>query len=255
MRVATFNILHGRSPSDDRVDLDRFAAAIHSLDADVLALREVDGDQPRSLSADLTQVAANAMGATDHRFVAAMAGTPTTTWRAATGAEQPGTASYGIAVLSRYPVRRWQVLRLPPLRVPMPKWHGRLRPDLVRDEARVAVRATVHTPTGPVLVATTTPVVPVRLERRPAASADARRLRATGARDRDGRPQHGPRLASRATGMQPLATQMTFPAHRPHRQPDDILARELPRKASGEAVRLPLSDHLALVVDVSDTDR
>lgn len=255
MRVATFNILHGRSPSDDRVDLDRFAAAIHSLDADVLALREVDGDQPRSLSADLTQVAANAMGATDHRFVAAMAGTPTTTWQAATEAEQPGTASYGIAVLSRYPVRRWQVLRLPPLRVPMPKWHGRLRPDLVRDEARVAVMATVHTPTGPVLVATTHlsflsgwNVVQLR-----------RLMRAVSAQPGPvivmGDLNMGPRLASRVTGMQPLATQMTFPAHRPHRQLDHILARELPRKAAGEAVRLPLSDHLALVVDVSDTDR
>ena len=28
MRLATFNILHGRSPADDRVDVDRFAAAI-----------------------------------------------------------------------------------------------------------------------------------------------------------------------------------------------------------------------------------
>ena len=32
MRVATFNILHGRSPVDDRVDIDRYAAAVRALE-------------------------------------------------------------------------------------------------------------------------------------------------------------------------------------------------------------------------------
>ena len=54
MRIATFNILHGRSLDDGRVDVDRLAAAVKSLDADVLGLQEVDRDQPRSFGADLT---------------------------------------------------------------------------------------------------------------------------------------------------------------------------------------------------------
>ena len=70
MRLATFNILSGRSLDDDRVDERRFADAIRSLDADVLGLQEVDRGQPRSQHADLTAVAAEAMGAVDHRFVA-----------------------------------------------------------------------------------------------------------------------------------------------------------------------------------------
>ena len=37
MRVATFNILNGRSPADDTVDLDTFKDAVASLDADVSA--------------------------------------------------------------------------------------------------------------------------------------------------------------------------------------------------------------------------
>ena len=65
MRLVTFNILHGRSPADGRVDIDRFAAAVASLDADVLALQEVDRLQERSEYADFTAVAAEAMGATD----------------------------------------------------------------------------------------------------------------------------------------------------------------------------------------------
>ncbi|MDQ1669719.1 MAG: hypothetical protein QOE40_1780, partial [Actinomycetota bacterium] len=36
VRIATFNILHGRSPSDDQVDPERFAEAVRTLDADVL---------------------------------------------------------------------------------------------------------------------------------------------------------------------------------------------------------------------------
>ncbi len=65
MRLATFNVLHGRSLADDRVDRERFAEAIASLDADVLALQEVDRGQERSHRLDLTAVAAEAMGATD----------------------------------------------------------------------------------------------------------------------------------------------------------------------------------------------
>ncbi len=85
MRLATFNILHGRSVHDGDVDLGRLAAAVAELDADILALQEVDLDQPRSGKADLTAVAADAMNAVHHRFVAAISGTPGATWMAATG--------------------------------------------------------------------------------------------------------------------------------------------------------------------------
>src|SRR6201999_451642 len=121
MRLATFNILHGRSIADGAVEVDRLAESVKQLDADVLALQEVDLDQPRSAMADLTAVAADAMGAVSHRFVAAISGTPGATWMAATGREQPGTAAYGIALLSRYLAESWQVVHLPriPVRFPM----------------------------------------------------------------------------------------------------------------------------------------
>ena len=92
MRLATFNILHARSLADGQVDLDRFAAAVRDLDADVLALQEVDRDQPRSHGADLTVLAAEAMGAPEHRFAAVLHGEPGL-WTAATGDHQPATAS------------------------------------------------------------------------------------------------------------------------------------------------------------------
>ena len=76
MRIATFNILSGRSPQDDRVDEGRYVEAIKRLDADLLGLQEVDRNQPRSQHADLTAIAAEAMGAVDHQFVAALSRHP-----------------------------------------------------------------------------------------------------------------------------------------------------------------------------------
>jgi endonuclease/exonuclease/phosphatase family metal-dependent hydrolase len=254
MRLATFNILHGRSPVDGAVDLDRFADAVRRLDADVLALQEVDRDQPRSQLADLTAVASDAMGARSHRFVAALAGTPGATWLAATGEEQPGTATYGVALLSRYPVHSWQVIRLPPLRARFPMWsRGARRVIVVDEEPRVAVAGLVATPHGDVTCACT------HLSFVPLWNAlQLRRLR----RDLGSLP--GPlvlmgdlnmagRRPARITGYHSLASAPTFPADAPTRQLDHILLRgSLPPVGAVESPELPLSDHRPLVAELTE---
>src|SRR5689334_3732841 len=83
MRLATFNLMHGRSLGDGRVEPGRLADAVAALDADVLGLQEVDRDQPRSGGADLAAVAAAAMGGAVHRFVPAVVGTPGAAFRPA----------------------------------------------------------------------------------------------------------------------------------------------------------------------------
>ncbi|RBY83409.1 endonuclease/exonuclease/phosphatase family protein [Blastococcus sp. TF02A-30] len=250
MRIATFNILHGRSLDDGSVDVDRLAAAVKDLDADVLGLQEVDRDQPRSMNADLTAVAAEAMGAVDSQFVAALSGTPGGTWMAATGDEQPGSASYGIALLSRWPVVSWRVVRLPAMRASVPLWSQQTnRPFLARDEPRVAVAAVVDGPLGRFTVCNT------HLSFIP--GWNKRQLRQL-VRAVDGSPeplvligdlnmQRGP--ATRHSGLQSIASAPTFPTGRPMRQLDHVLVRG-PLRASGpaQAVQLPLSDHRALVV-------
>jgi endonuclease/exonuclease/phosphatase family metal-dependent hydrolase len=250
VRIATFNILHGRSLDDGQVDVDRLAAAVKSLDADVLGLQEVDRDQPRSLGADLAAVAAEAMGAVDHQFVAALAGTPGGTWMAATGDEQPGSAAYGIALLSRYPVISRRVVRLPALRARVPMWlKGSRRPVWVIDEPRVAVAAVLDGPFGEFTVCNT------HLSFIPGWSALqlSRLVRSlTGTREPlavIGDLNMEPRQAVRVSGLRALATAPTFPVDQPRRQLDHVLVRGTLRATGpAEAVRLPLSDHRALVV-------
>jgi endonuclease/exonuclease/phosphatase family metal-dependent hydrolase len=253
MRVATFNILHGRSVHDGHVDLERLRASVKQLDADVLALQEVDLDQHRSARADLTAVAAEAMHAVSHRFVAAIAGTPGATWMAATGREQPGTAAFGIALLSRFPAQTWQVLYLPriPMRFPM-YLPGPNRVQIVHEEPRAAVIARLDTPVGPMTVANThLSFVPgwnrVQLRRL------IRDLRGfPGPRVLMGDLNMTPPTPTRWTGLRPLASARTFPADVPDRQLDHIMTDDRGLRAeSCEAPRLPVSDHRALVVDVS----
>lgn len=253
MRLATFNILHGRSPVDDRVDLDRFVEAVKALDADVLALQEVDRNQARSDNADLTAVAAEAMGATEHRFVAALAGTPGATWMAATGAEQPDSAAYGIALLSRLPVRSWQVVRLssPPTRVPM-RFDGSRRPELVRDEPRVAVAARVETPYGGALTVANAHLSFVGWWGRRQLRRTVRSLAGEDPLVLVGDLNMSVARATSVSGLRSLVEQPTFPAHDPREQLDHVLARgDVGRLAGVEVKRLPLSDHCAVTVELA----
>jgi endonuclease/exonuclease/phosphatase family metal-dependent hydrolase len=252
VRLATFNILNGRSPADDRVDVDRFADAVRSLRADVLALQEVDRNQPRSDHTDLTAVAAEAMGADEHRFVAALAGSPGATWIAADGEEQPDAAAYGIALLSRYPVLGWEVVRQTPVPVRVPMlFKGSRRPEWVRDEPRVAVAATVEAPGGVVTVVNTHLSFIDWWNGRQLRRLVSALAGATHPLVLAGDLNMGPDRARKITGMQSLANGPTFPADSPREQIDHILGRGPIRATSSEVVPLKLSDHRALVADLA----
>jgi endonuclease/exonuclease/phosphatase family metal-dependent hydrolase len=251
LRVATFNILHGRTVGGV-VDPARLRDGIRRLKPDILALQEVDVDQERSGRADLTTVAAEAMDAVSHRFVAAISGTPGGTWIAATGAEQPGSAAYGIALLSRFPASSWEVLRLPyiPARFPM-YLSAPHRVIVVHEEPRAAVVARLETPLGPLTVANT------HLSFVPGWNRHQLRRIVTELRDLPG--PHlllgdlnlPPGSAQRWSGLRTLAAAPTYPAQRPRRQLDHVLTDD-PRLIvrHWETPPMPISDHRPLVVDL-----
>ena len=258
MRLATFNLLHGRSLTDGLVNPDRLTAAVTALDADVLALQEVDRDQSRSGKLDLTALAARALHADHHRFAAAVVGTPGEQFRPLTHDDDGhGEPLYGIGLISRHPVRSWQVTRLraAPVRSPIyaPGPGGGL--ILLRDEPRVVLAAVLDTPHGPLTVAATHQSVVPRWniwQQRPVI--------------RPLPPQpppphlHGPLNlpagpAAALTRWRPLARRPTYPAGQPRVQLDHILAdrHALDRLPPVTAVHTPLatiSDHRPLVVDL-----
>lgn len=258
MRLATYNILNGRSPHDGVVDPARFAAAVAALDADVLGLQEVDRDQPRTQRADLTAVAAEAMGAMAYRFVPALQGTPGGLWVPAYG-DVPGAPCFGISLLSRYPVVSWQTIRLPwigvgfPLPLPGAGPGGRRRGVMVREEPRVAVVARLDTPFGPRAVVNT------HLTYIPGWSRRQLRALRTGLADLT-EPlvlmgdfnMIGSQPAA-ITGYRSLGHHKTFPAGTPRVQLDHILARGAwGAVTQSRALHLEVSDHRALLVELAD---
>jgi endonuclease/exonuclease/phosphatase family metal-dependent hydrolase len=249
VRLATFNVLHGRAPADGRVDLDRFAAAVRTVDADVLALQEVDRAQSRSGSADLTAVAAQAGGYASARFVPALLGEPGS-WRPATSDDRDGSPAYGVALLSRLPVLSERTVRLPALRVPVPVvFSGRRRVQVVRDEPRVAAVARLATPSGELTVVSTHLSFLVgwnllQLRRLVRALAEEERLVVAGDFNL------APDQVVRASRLRPLAAGATFPAHAPVRQIDHLMARGAVSGTGARVWDLPLSDHRALSLEV-----
>jgi len=249
MRVATFNVLNGRSPADQRVHLTGLEDAVRELDADVLALQEVDHNQHRSEHADLTAVAAEAMGAAEHRFVAAISGTPGATWIAATGEEHPDSAAYGVALLSRYPVHGWHVVRLPRVPWRAPTWFGR-RPYLVRDEPRVAVIASIEAPFGMLTVANTHLTFVPWWSGRQLRRLTANLVQFPAPVVLLGDLNMGPERAAQLSGMRAATAHPTFPQSDPRKQLDHILVGGILSATEGAAVPLPISDHCALRVEL-----
>jgi endonuclease/exonuclease/phosphatase family metal-dependent hydrolase len=255
VRLATFNLLHGRSLSDGTVHAERVAASVADLDADVLGLQEVDRAQPRSGLLDLTAIAADALHAPVHRFAAAVVGTPGETWQPWRSDDDNAHPLYGIALVSRWPVLRWQISRLPGAPIRSPVYVPNAGLVLLKDEPRVLLAAVVETPDGPVTVATThlsfVPGWNVRQLR--AAVRALRALPAPRVLLGDLNLPAGPARAF--SGWRPLARVPTYPSPAPRTQLDHVLADPRGGEALGRVadVRSPqagISDHRPLVVDL-----
>jgi endonuclease/exonuclease/phosphatase family metal-dependent hydrolase len=218
VRLATYNIQHGRRP-DGEVDIDLLARSCAAMDADVLGLQEVDVNLRRSHDADTAAAIAEACG-TAFVFGEAIA---------------IRGGKYGNALLVRGTIDEVEVLPIPD------------------PEPRSAILARARLDGGAVLSVATT-----HLGLRGAA-ADELPLVLDAMRRRP-----GPRVVmgdfnldpsdvepmAVAAGFERVSSGETWPAKRPRRTIDHVLLDGLQATAAVGAP-LPVSDHLALVVEVS----
>ena len=218
----------------------------------MLCLQEIDRGQSRSGGEDQTAAVAEALGADDWRFQPALVGEPGGRWRPATPADgEGGEPGYGVGIVSRLPVEGWHRLTLAaaPVRSPVFVPGGKGRAVLLPDEPRAVLAADLA---GAVRVATThlsfVPgynLVQLRRATRWLASLGPTPCILLGDLNLPGP------FPALATGWRRLARARTYPADRPSLQVDHALGRgPLPPVAAAATRRLPLSDHLALVVDV-----
>jgi len=148
LRVVTWNIWGGLTREGDRVDLGRVLATLRGLDADLIALQEVDRCQSRSGGVHQARLLGEALGLHWAYAPALLGRLGTDTCRAAPGgcpetdasagegaAAEAGESGYGIAMLSRVPLAGAVTLCLP-----RPLVHG--------PEERVALVATLPDPSG-----------------------------------------------------------------------------------------------------------
>ena len=261
-------------------------AAVEELLADgpidVMALQEVDRHQPRTGEVDQARIVAELIGAQYWRFVPSVRGTPGiasegAAWVPATAADDlPGDQCeplgraaekrvaaagprYGIALLSRFPVRNWRVRRFPPAPVSMPLMApttgGRPKAVRVPDEPRSAVSGIVELPYADVTVATAhlsfVPGYNARQlnELRAFLAGQPRPMLLMGDFNTPGG------IPGLVTGWQQVARRPTYPVTRPRVQFDHIMADGWTLEAldaartSARAVPLPISDHCALVAE------
>jgi endonuclease/exonuclease/phosphatase family metal-dependent hydrolase len=268
MRVATYNLLHGTALPEGTVDVDRLATAVRDLDADVLGIQEVDRGQARSGGTDQAAVVAAAAGARWWRFVPTVLGTPGQRgWRAADddadddadgAAGDAGGAgpAYGVALVSRLPVREWRVRRFAaapgrlPLLVPGPG--GRPRFVVIPDEPRAAVAAVLEAAGGPLTVVAT------HLSFVPGFNVWQLReiVRWTAGLPRPcllvGDLNLPGALPAHVSRWRPLLRAATYPSWSPRVQFDHVLADGLDPTTvvAAGARRLEVSDHCAAVVDL-----
>lgn len=218
VRIATFNIRHGEPTGGGPVDLGRLQEACAALDADVLALQEVDRFAGRSGNEDLWAAVAEATG-----MAAAF-----------THARAVDGGSYGVALLSRAPLTEVRGVRLP--RFP----HQEPRVALLASTAGISFAAT-HLGVRQWESRVQLGALLHRLRRRPA----PRVLLG----DLNRRPEQV-RSALERAGLRPVDAPPTFPAERPRWQIDHMAVDGLGVDGTS-VVATGVSDHRALVVTLA----
>jgi endonuclease/exonuclease/phosphatase family metal-dependent hydrolase len=260
IRLGSFNLLSGRSLDDGSIESRHLVDAVTELDADLLAVQEVDRFQPRSGGVDQAALIAQTLSAVDYRFVPTVNGTPgdpgwtpsSSEWSEPVSDGSGSLPQFGVALISRLPVARWHLLRLRPApgRFPLLVPGRPARMLWLNDEPRAVIAAELEGPRVTIACTHLSFVPFVNLRQ----LLTVRRWLST---------LPGPQLllgdlnlpaaaVRRITRWTPLVSAPTFPSPWPRLQLDHVLAAGLPvgSRAAGRVRRMPISDHRAVLVDL-----
>jgi endonuclease/exonuclease/phosphatase family metal-dependent hydrolase len=253
LRIATYNMLHGLDFRTGLVDLDRVCEGIADLEADIIAIQEVDRGLERTGGIDQVARLAELLG-WQSAFAPALLGDPDTQWSTYPPGESAGPA-YGVGLLSRLPLADVGRIALPGggggQRKPSASPQG-LRWDY---EPRVALSASITVEGRSVRVTTThLSYLPWRC---------VTQLKATARFAEIGRgpaallgdlnlPAWAARLVLSGTRWAPAGGAPTYPAWKPRIQTDQLfvtgglLVRELTIGPPATSDHLPLLATLVL---------
>lgn len=250
VRIATWNLLHCRDVRTGRVDLGAVADGIAALDADAVAVQEVDRELPRSGGHDQLSALADKLG-WHGAFAPALLGEPVRDWDALPAdAADPGGPAYGVGLLSPHPLHDVRRLVLPGGATSRRLPAGVDHPPVWDREPRVALRARLELPGGREVVLASTHLTYVTWRavpqlRRALSWTAAAGPAAVLAGDLN-LPHRAVRAALRGTGWVPAdPAGPTYPAWRPRMQLDHLLVRGARLDDVRLAHRGP-SDHLAV---------
>jgi endonuclease/exonuclease/phosphatase family metal-dependent hydrolase len=246
LRLASYNLLHGRDLRQrGTVDLAAAAAVIAELDADVVALQEVDRLQQRSGGNDQIDELAGALGMSGV-FCPALRGSPDLSWIPAH--DDAGGPAYGVGLLTRLELTNADRIALPGGGAGARSSSASLRNPGWDREPRVAlsVRVRSHGWELPITV-THLSYMPWRALRQLRAAAGV----ATSPRVLVG-DLNLPAWTVRAAlpGWHHAGGAATFPAWRPRLQMHHVLIDGVVEVARAVAHPRTTSDHRPLVVDL-----
>lgn len=257
MKILTANIAHGLKFGEfSIVGREVLQSLAQELNADVVCLQEVDFMKERSSMLDQIEILRIYGGFEFSHFFPALVGDPGNreAFRLPTSAEinSPPSNSYGIGILSRFPINDIHTMQLSGSRLslPMPFMvDGRNRWRMIPDEPRIAACITVESPMGEIDVVTThLSFIPSRaisqllalrqfIQRKPIIFAGDFNL--------------APGLTRRLTQLNHAVLSPTYPKLQPRAQLDHILLSSTLMCVNSGTKDLSISDHLALFAEVS----
>jgi endonuclease/exonuclease/phosphatase family metal-dependent hydrolase len=264
MKVTSWNLLHGMSiPPEPGDDFSGLAAAAAALSTEVLAIQEVDHHLARSNGASQCADIAKAMAASEWAFAPAIIGSPEGKWRSpgekirsnSQSDTEVDSGSYGIGIVSKIPVIKWQRLDLgrsligAPLLIPNTDT-GKAKVIYIRDEPRLALAAQLEN--GWTVINTHLSFVPgmnlIQLAKlKKWADTFGEKVLLMGDFNL---PSSIPAMGSK---WQSLILQNTYPSWKPKIQFDYILSKGVALK---DVIQVPttksgISDHLPLTIEVN----